>query len=494
MSAARALASRAQRPGANRSAAEGETRSLLARPALGHALEPAVRSDFETRFSHDFASIRIHANGEAASAADGLNVRAFTLGDDIVFGRGEYRPYSAEGRALIAHELTHSVQQRGRVAPPMNKAEVGEASGALERQAAETAQAIGANRLPTVSAGLAPARIQRQEKPPAPPVDPLTTQQPSQIMADPLYFENGVKLVRFFGAELAILQYEDGSEFRLGLTPDQIKPPVEAVDYRTTRDQHIPEATSQPGAIRFLPRGKEAIFKMPDTAPFSVQQLDAAIGRNITFKKDAASGRIVPTEVNSLSAPRLCQALREAAADYVKEFDAFAQGGKKVAEKAKLIVEIMGFLPAGQGATNAVAQRSAAKAAATAGAGAESSLAKKLVELIGKKGAKEIVAEGVSFGEVEVGQVGAKLSVRYTFIVNVSRLPNQGKVMQAVLEGAARRAAKEAGAKTAEVAVRTVTNVTWKAYLESQGYTPQMLDKLGGVFGAESAWVKEIVL
>jgi hypothetical protein len=154
----------------------------------------------------------------------------------------------------------------------------------------------------------------------------------------------------------------------------------------------------------------------------------------------------------------------------------------------------MGFLPAGQGATNAVAQRSAAKAAATAGAGAESSLAKKLVELIGKKGAKEIVAEGVSFGEVEVGQVGAKLSVRYTFIVNVSRLPNQGKVMQAVLEGAARQAAKEAGSTTVEVAVRTVTNVTWKAYLESQGYTPQMLDKLGGVFGAESAWVKEIVL
>jgi hypothetical protein len=313
-------------------------------------------------------------------------------------------------------------------------------------------------------------------------------------MADPLYFENGVKLVRFFGAELAILQYEDGSEFRLGLTPAQIKPPVEAVDYRTTRDQHIPEATSQPGTIRFLPRGKEAIMKMPDTAPFSLPQLDAAIGRNINFKRDATSGRIVPTEVNSLSAPRLCQALREAEAEYVKEFDAFAAGGKKVAEKAKLIVEIMGFLPAGPGATKAIADRATAKAAASAGASAESPLAKKLVDLIGKKAAKEIVAEGVSFGEVEVGQVGTNLSVRYTFIQNLSRLPGQGKIMQAVLEGAARQAAKQAGAKTAQVAVRNVINVAWKAYLESQGYTFQSLDKLGGVFGLETALVKEIVL
>ena len=394
MSAARALASRAQRPGANRSAAEGEARSISARPSPGHALEPAVRSDFERRFGHDFARIRIHANGEAATAADRLNARAFTLGDDVVFGRGEYRPHSAEGRALIAHELTHSVQQRGRAAPPMHVAEVGDAASALEQQASQAAQAIGANRRPTVSAGVAPARIQRQEKPGALPADPLTTRPPSEIMADPLYFENGVKLVRFFGAELAILQYEDGAEFRLGLTPEHIKPPVEAVDYRTTRDQHIPSATSQPGAIRFLPRGKEAIFKMPDMAPFSFQQLDAAIGRNITFKRDAASGRIVPTEVNSLSAPRLCQALREAEADYVKEFDAFAQGGKKVAEKAKLIVEIMGFLPAGQGATKAVAERAAAKGAAAAGAGVEGSLAKKLLELIGKKGAKEIRRRG----------------------------------------------------------------------------------------------------
>ena len=84
--------------------------------------------------------------------------------------------------------------------------------------------------------------------------------------------------------------------------------------------------------------------------------------------------------------------------------------------------------------------------------------------------------------------------MRYSFILNASRLPNQGKIMQAVLEGAARQAAKEAGAKTAEVAVRSVMNVTWKAYLELQGYTPQMLDKLGGAFGAELAWVKEIVL
>jgi len=494
MSAARAF----NGPG-RRSGPDPNERSVSPRASHGRPLEPALKSEFEARFRHDFASIRIHANAEAESAADRLGARAFTFGDDIVFGRGEFRPHAPDGRALLAHELTHALQQRGRAEAPTNEAPIGAPSGALEEEAAQAGRAVANDRRPVVSAGAAPAQIQRQPKPDAPaPVDPLSTQSPSKTMADPSYFENGVKSVSFYAAQLAILHYEDGSELRLGLVPETIKPPVEGVDYRTTRDQHIPSATSQPGALRFLPRGKDAIFKMPDNAPVSIPGLDAAMGRSITFKKDATSGRIVPTEVNSLSAPRLCQALREAEAEYVKDFDAFAAGGKKVAEKAKLIVEIMGFLPAGEGAANKMAERSAAKAAAKVGEGTEGSLAQKLIAMLGKKGGQEIVAEGVACGEVEVGQVGTTLSVRYSFIQNVSRGPQQGRIMQAILEGAARQAAKQAGAKSAEVVVRNVMNTTWRAYLESQGYTYQVLEKLGEVAGKralwEGAWVKDVLL
>ena len=168
-------------------------------------------------------------------------------------------------------------------------------------------------------------------------------------MADPTYIDNNLASIQFFGAQLAILHYADGKQFRLGLVPQYVQAPVEGVDYRTPRDVHIPLASPQAGAVRFLPRGKDTISHLPDTSTLSVDDLFKAFGRTITFNRDAASGRIVPTEVNSITAPRLCQVLRETEAEYVREFDAFAQGGKKVAEKAKTVVEIAGFGPRGEG-------------------------------------------------------------------------------------------------------------------------------------------------
>lgn len=64
------------------------------------------------RSAADFSRIRIHADGRAAEAAQSLGAAAFTAGRDIVFGRGRYAPETAEGRRLLAHELTHSVQQQ----------------------------------------------------------------------------------------------------------------------------------------------------------------------------------------------------------------------------------------------------------------------------------------------------------------------------------------------------------------------------------------------
>ncbi len=464
--------------------------------SAGKPLDPAARAGFEARFGHDFGRIRIHASGEAESAADRLNARAFTLGEDIAFGRGQFAPHSAEGDALIAHELTHAIQQKGKPGPTMQSVVVGEAFGPLEAEAAQSAAAIRNARNPVVSAGVAPAEIQCQPKPEAAPApDPLKTQQAGQIMADPAYIDNNLASIQFFGAQLAILHYADGKQFRLGLVPQYVQAPVEGVDYRTPRDVHIPLASPQPGAVRFLPRGKDTISHLPDTSPLSVDDLFKAFGRTITFNRDAASGRIVPTEVNSITAPRLCQVLRETEAEYVREFDAFAQGGKKVAEKAKTVVEIAGFVPVGAGATEKAAERAAARAAAAAGEGAESSIAKKLFDLIGKKaGAQEIAAEGVSFGNVEVAQVGSVLSVRFSAIVNISRLPNQGKVMMAVWEGAAVQAAKKADAKSVQIAVTVVQKPALRAHLESQGYFFEMLKTLYRAGEFEGALVKEIAL
>jgi uncharacterized protein DUF4157 len=77
----------------------------------GEALSPAARSYFEPRFSRDLSGVRLHTGGEASAAAGEVQARAFTVGSDIAFGAGEYRPETVAGKKLLAHELTHTVQQ-----------------------------------------------------------------------------------------------------------------------------------------------------------------------------------------------------------------------------------------------------------------------------------------------------------------------------------------------------------------------------------------------
>lgn len=79
----------------------------------GWPLPPSVRGFFESRFGHDFGQVRVHTGSHAAVAARAVNARAFTLGRNIVFGAGQYAPQTTAGRELLAHELTHVVQQRG---------------------------------------------------------------------------------------------------------------------------------------------------------------------------------------------------------------------------------------------------------------------------------------------------------------------------------------------------------------------------------------------
>jgi hypothetical protein len=82
----------------------------------GQPLPAGERTFFEGRFGHDFSNIRIHADDHAAQTAQSLNARAFTVGSDIAFDSGEYQPGTDSGRHLLAHELTHTIQQTGGVA------------------------------------------------------------------------------------------------------------------------------------------------------------------------------------------------------------------------------------------------------------------------------------------------------------------------------------------------------------------------------------------
>lgn len=121
-----------QREEAN-SEADGEEENLQAKEVPGHSVEagstiqaqiaamrgggqplpPAERSFFEQRFGHNLSAVRIHADSRAAESAGRLQALAYTSSRDIVFGAGQYAPQTRSGRQLIAHELTHVLQQGG---------------------------------------------------------------------------------------------------------------------------------------------------------------------------------------------------------------------------------------------------------------------------------------------------------------------------------------------------------------------------------------------
>jgi hypothetical protein len=78
----------------------------------GAPLPTDTRADMEARFGHDFGDVRVHTDAAAHESAKSVNAQAYTVGPSIVFQRDHYDPASESGRHMLAHELTHVVQQR----------------------------------------------------------------------------------------------------------------------------------------------------------------------------------------------------------------------------------------------------------------------------------------------------------------------------------------------------------------------------------------------
>lgn len=77
----------------------------------GDTMGTATRSFMESGFGSDFSSVNIHTDGKSAELNEKIGAKAFTVGNDIYFNQGQYNPNSAEGKRLLAHELTHTLQQ-----------------------------------------------------------------------------------------------------------------------------------------------------------------------------------------------------------------------------------------------------------------------------------------------------------------------------------------------------------------------------------------------
>ena len=96
-------------PQAATSEAPASVHEVLSSP--GQPLDAATRTYFEPRFGHDFSHVRVHTGASAEQSARDVNAHAYTVGHDMVFDAGRFVPGTDAGRRLIAHELSHTIQQ-----------------------------------------------------------------------------------------------------------------------------------------------------------------------------------------------------------------------------------------------------------------------------------------------------------------------------------------------------------------------------------------------
>jgi pimeloyl-ACP methyl ester carboxylesterase len=159
------VAQRASDPGMTRGGAVGQQTEAAIHQARGggSTLPDGVRAPMEQAFGADFGSVRVHTGSKSDQLNRSMSAKAFTVGSDIFFRQGDYNPGSTDGDELIAHELTHVVQQGGGAGTAQRKLTVGPAGDQYEQEADRVAsQVMRRSAAPEISRR--GGAIQRQEQ------------------------------------------------------------------------------------------------------------------------------------------------------------------------------------------------------------------------------------------------------------------------------------------------------------------------------------------
>lgn len=139
----------------------------LAEPSSGEPLPEEPRARLEQAMGTDLSTVRIHRSADSARAAEVLGANAYTIGQDIHFGAGKYDPASVSGQRLIAHEVAHTVQQRGAAQMPMAELGVSEPGEPHEIEAERFADGFTEGRQGRVSgvvAGVVSRAVVQRDK------------------------------------------------------------------------------------------------------------------------------------------------------------------------------------------------------------------------------------------------------------------------------------------------------------------------------------------
>lgn len=141
----------------------------------GRPLDAETRAELEPRFGRDFSQVRVHTSEMAADSAQSVRAKAYTIGQRVVFGAGQYHPDTSTGRRLLAHELTHTIQQQGTgtlgrmaldISDPESSSEkeAERISNAVTQDTAGDASSAGGTKIeqPAVNAQVSPQTISRE--------------------------------------------------------------------------------------------------------------------------------------------------------------------------------------------------------------------------------------------------------------------------------------------------------------------------------------------
>jgi hypothetical protein len=241
----------------------------------GAPLDAASRSYFEPYFGHDFSNVRVHSDAKAAASARDVGALAYTVGPHLVFASGEYNPSSEAGRKLLAHELTHHVQQSaqmGRAAPACASTQGAEAEADRNAERVGTGAQAEVNVEAPVSVAMKggqgdPAADRSywfQSKPPEKPsstesgieitpkgqvfLDPSVSQVKSpslgtfkvQFAGLDTDFRNGKPIAAFAAAKNAILEAITGAVGDLQTLPDiENAPSLKAAKAKREEDETV---------------------------------------------------------------------------------------------------------------------------------------------------------------------------------------------------------------------------------------------------------------
>lgn len=219
----------------------------------GSPLEPLLQQDMEQRFGHDFSRVRVHTDEGAERSAREVNANAYTVGKNIVFGANQYSPGSHEGRRLIAHELTHVVQQGYGVAQSESSVFKVDQQNSTEKQEAHTAAHSISESKPAIIAATSMKQLNRKLSVPPTPVkhgkmsfsmqeDPATGKQDVKIVFSPdpkgpqttsinliqiakVRFDNGANWSSYHPDQVALEHFTTKSGFHVDVKPQDLKNP-----------------------------------------------------------------------------------------------------------------------------------------------------------------------------------------------------------------------------------------------------------------------------